>query len=70
MSFYETKIFDKKYLYEMDYIRGYLEPCYLKNDEYNLHIYPQIKIYSSGPVDISFRIFAPGNDHPIISNHS
>lgn len=65
MSFYETKIFDKKYLYEMDYIRGYLEPCYLKNDEYNLHIYPQIKIYSSGPVDISFRIFAPGNDHPI-----
>jgi len=65
MCIYEEQLFNSKYLENSVYIRGYLDACYLKDDEYILHLYPQIKIYKNGTIHLSFRVIAPGKDHSI-----
>lgn len=58
MRIYELKLFTGQYLETFTYIRGYLNAFYMTQGGRVVNIYPQIKIYDNGVVNLSFRLLA------------
>ncbi|MBI5679633.1 MAG: hypothetical protein HZC47_01870 [Methanobacterium sp.] len=56
MRFDELIIFKKEYLDSFSYIRGYINSCYMEKDGKTIVLYPQIKLYNNGVMEVSFRI--------------
>jgi hypothetical protein len=55
----ESRVFNEKYLNSFQYLRGFLGTCRLKKDNRTISLYPQIKLYNNGVLDLSFRELGP-----------
>lgn len=58
MRISELNLFTPQYLDVFSYIRCYLNACYMSIGERVIALYPQIKIYDNGVINLTFRILA------------
>ncbi len=63
----EANLLDEKYRSSFEYIRGFMNPCKLKSGERPILMYPYLKLYNNGTVNLTFRQISPEFEYLIDS---
>lgn len=63
----ESNLLNTKYRDSFDYIRCFMNACELKSGLRPIMLYPQIKIYNTGSINLTFRQISPDFEYPIDS---
>lgn len=63
----EAGLLNEKYRNSFNYIRGAMNPCRFKSGQRPVSLYPQLKIYNNGMLNLLFRQISPIFDYPVES---
>lgn len=59
MAFAEMRVTSSLLQEHAPYVRAFMNPVYLSNDEVGVLLYPQVKLYENGIVLLQLRLFSP-----------
>lgn len=63
----ESGLLNEKYRNSFKYIRGAMNPCRFKSGQRPVLLYPQIKLYNNGMINLLFRQISPVFNYPVES---